>query len=526
LYQTTRKTLPTRRIFVKTSIFIKPALLALAILALTSSAAAQTPDIGWYTANPEADTFWISTADELAGLAELVNGSEENNFKDTINFAGKTIVLTDDIDLSGYGVDSEFNDGKGWVPIGAYETSNHPLEPILFPDRPFYGVFDGSGKMISGLINNTDLFWGAGLFGHLGSGGEVKNVGLVDVKLISYDGIKYSSTGSVVGWVNGGNVTNCYSTGIIAIDRGIVGGVVGVVGGGSVTNCYFIGTISVNDGHAGGVAGFVFNGSSMINSYSTATINALGTISAGGVAGNFAGEMTNCAALNSSIQGYLSSGRVIGRGTTLSNSNNVAFTDMSGSFPDTTGPSTINGADITISQIHSDGTIGGLFTDSAVWTIEPGKLPGLFGSAVDMPEHLQTESSVLSGNRAIPVFNSDEEAFVFPHLVPLVGQLTAGPNPVGRQQSGAIYFFRQGKLMENTVLIIYDASGNLVNRISLVDKTADITDIYGKRQIGSWAFTDMKGKAVSEGVYLARGVITVGGKRENISLVLGVRTHR
>ena len=50
------------------------------------------PDTRWYNAG---SSFTISTADQLAGLAELVNGGNE--------FKGKTITLGAAIDLSAYG---------------------------------------------------------------------------------------------------------------------------------------------------------------------------------------------------------------------------------------------------------------------------------------------------------------------------------------------------------------------------------------------------------------------------------------
>ena len=69
----------------------------------------QFPDTSWYN---ETDTvFTISTADQLAGLAQLVNGGVDS-------FEGKTIILGNDIDLSDYG--EGWNDG-----IGAHLLNEH-----------------------------------------------------------------------------------------------------------------------------------------------------------------------------------------------------------------------------------------------------------------------------------------------------------------------------------------------------------------------------------------------------------------
>ena len=75
--------------------------------------------ITWY--NKNQSTFNISTPQELAGIAYLVN----NNFAD---FSGKTINIISDIDLA----------GKNWVPIGLgssifkgnIEGNNHTIDNI------------------------------------------------------------------------------------------------------------------------------------------------------------------------------------------------------------------------------------------------------------------------------------------------------------------------------------------------------------------------------------------------------------
>ena len=44
-----------------------------------------------------------------------------------------------------------------------------------------------------------------------------------------------------------------------------------------------------------------------------------------------------------------------------------------------------------------------------------------------------------------------------------------------------------------------------------------------RREVGSWDLKDAKGGQVAEGAYLLRGVvITVDGKRERVSVMVGV----
>jgi hypothetical protein len=54
-----------------------------------------TPDTEWYTQNPGADIFNISTAAELAGLAQIFNGTWGGT-PEQDNFLGRTIVFTAD----------------------------------------------------------------------------------------------------------------------------------------------------------------------------------------------------------------------------------------------------------------------------------------------------------------------------------------------------------------------------------------------------------------------------------------------
>lgn len=63
-------------------------------------------DTSWYNEHTSDSEFTITTAAELAGLAQLVNAGND--------FSGKTIRLGADIDLAGH----------GWTPIA-------PLESLL-----------------------------------------------------------------------------------------------------------------------------------------------------------------------------------------------------------------------------------------------------------------------------------------------------------------------------------------------------------------------------------------------------------
>ncbi|MBE6946738.1 MAG: hypothetical protein E7454_00575 [Ruminococcaceae bacterium] len=116
-------------------------------------------DTTWYN---DTDTeFTLTTAEQLAGLAELVDGGN--------NFAGKTVKLGKDLDLAGL----PFN------PIG--HSSN---------GKSFNGTFDGQGHTISNMYEQSDLsawqYEGEyyGLFAYT-NGATIKNVTIADAYISS-----------------------------------------------------------------------------------------------------------------------------------------------------------------------------------------------------------------------------------------------------------------------------------------------------------------------------------------------------
>ncbi|MDR3001727.1 MAG: hypothetical protein LBU89_10740 [Fibromonadaceae bacterium] len=347
----------------------------------------------WYTVNPKATKFTISTASELAGLAQIVNGTWGDS-RD--NFMGKTIMLTDNIDLSQY---------ENWVPIGSFL-------------REFSGTFDGGGHVISNLtISNSlriDNYYSSykGLFGYIRRG-NVKNIGLENVSISGR-----TVVGAVVGKIEYGSIANSYSTGTISGSSNrnsyysFVGGIAGDVReASSITNSYSAAAVSGRV-YVGGIAGSVRANSSVTNSYSTGAI--IGMDGVGGIAGGVedGSRVANCSALNSDVESAYnknisvprSAGRVVGcydgdAWPCRDNkpgiiSNNVAFVGMEDEGGTTYWANKeangLDGTDITAKEIHLDGLqSGGQFTAKNGWTTEKGKLPGLNGKAVEMPKHLR-----------------------------------------------------------------------------------------------------------------------------------------
>ena len=240
------------------------------------------PNIDWYAKNPNADTFTVSTADELAGLAAIVNG-KAGKVKG-FDFRGRTVRLANDIDISAYGAGHTYYDGldyeiEGWVPIG------HGYRPRNDDDLQysFKGVFDGGGKTIRGLyIKSKSHFSYVGLFGNI-HGGEVKNLGVAGVNIDVGGGFAGGLAG-VVGR-DSPRVSNCYTTGAVKGNGSDVGGLVGMFDHGAMLNSYSACDVTGKDYHIGGLVGMARYGSLLKNCYSTGAVSSDGRRISQGVGG-------------------------------------------------------------------------------------------------------------------------------------------------------------------------------------------------------------------------------------------------
>ena len=152
--------------------------------------------------------YEISTAEQLAGLAQMVNAGTD--------FSGKTIKLTADIDLG----------DKEWTPIG---TSRNK----------FAGTFDGQGYTISGLYINTSSQY-QGLFGSTAPEAFIQN--LIVTGSVTANGKNYA--GGIVG--SGGNnkttIRNCGFYGTVTAKK-YFGGIAGT---GKAFNCWYYCTDSTS----------------------------------------------------------------------------------------------------------------------------------------------------------------------------------------------------------------------------------------------------------------------------------------
>lgn len=172
----------------------------------------------------ENDPYQISTAAQLAYLAQKVNAGEAYRYK--------YIVLTADIDLA----------NKEWTPIGIYRNS-------------FQGNFDGRNHTVTRMrISNSSADY-VGLFGECRRHNINSAIKNITVKNSDINGKRF--VGAIVGRAEEINIENCRSIANTINSEKNVGGICGYFGGnpgGKVSQCYNSSEVR-GKMSAGGIAG-------------------------------------------------------------------------------------------------------------------------------------------------------------------------------------------------------------------------------------------------------------------------------
>jgi hypothetical protein len=256
--------------------------------------------------------------------------------------------LMADIDMSGF-MGTQFNI------IGYYDG---PTDP---ENDPFTGVFDGNGHTITNFTYTCDGPDGIGLFGLVGEGARIKNLGVENVNIDA--GYNYNhSIGALVGYNIGGTINNCHSNGAI-VGGEKVGGLVGYNKAGIIAKCSSAGSVTAGGWFAGGLVGR--NHGTIVN------CNAMGNISGhakqvGGLVGDNVGIITSCCATGSISASGQCGGLVGDNSGSITNSyswGDVTASDVVGGFAG------YNRSGATIRRCYSKGHTGG-------WSEEIGGLVG------------------------------------------------------------------------------------------------------------------------------------------------------
>lgn len=366
-------------------------------------------DGSWYA--PDATSYEIASLAQLAYFVKLANGIDTpDGAKET--FAGKTIRLTADIDLTGQDLDGDESNGN-WLPV-----------------ELFSGHFDGGGHVIRGMTvrdprNNYSTKNYRGLFAQL-KDATVSNLGVVEGEIYfnAYGSGCKPFLGLLAGQATDSTIRKVFTTGSVTVEAGNAnpnkkvgatgqGGVVGFLYGGVLSDAYSDVSLlgDVQGSYVGGIAGEV--------AYSPAEVNdvgfvlrandvllqncyAIGSVAfgdhRGGIAGYYSGgtfgkaTLKNCVAANIRVQAdnTFVHNRVVYAGTinpaTTIFSGLHAWKTMPGGSWDNRYRTTTekDGADVPAERLRLAATWKSIFgAGNTSWQCADGALPILNGFAGD-----------------------------------------------------------------------------------------------------------------------------------------------
>ena len=197
-------------------------------------------DTSWYTANENADTYYLYDAADLLGFAQL--GSEGKTF------ASKTVILMADIDLNPDWSADVIEDGTVVFPV---------IPANVWPDiASFAGTLDGNGYTLSGLYKSMTVSGSTGAYGGLFNtlaGGTVKNLKISNSFVLATNtgaGSGSVHVGGIAGDVNAGsNLSNVFMDETVEVwykckGQACVGGAFGYSNGSfTATGFVFVGVV-------------------------------------------------------------------------------------------------------------------------------------------------------------------------------------------------------------------------------------------------------------------------------------------
>ncbi|HKU99926.1 MAG TPA: MBG domain-containing protein, partial [Vineibacter sp.] len=227
---------------------------------------------------------------------------------------------------------------SGFVPVGAISGSG------------FTGALNGMDHVIDGLTISRSSASGVGLFGAVGYGGNVSNLGLTNVTVVGA-----TATGGIAG-VNNGVLNRTYVTGAVT-GANSVGGLVGMNTGVIVYS--YTDTAVRGTQETGGLIGS--NNGAVQYTYAIGSVNGSGGASTGGLVGrNTTGSgVVDHSYASGAVTGTIATGGLVGTNeATVINS----FWDMG-----TTGQSTsAGGTGLTTAQARVSSSYAG-WNFQSVW---------------------------------------------------------------------------------------------------------------------------------------------------------------
>lgn len=237
-------------------------------------------DNSWYH-DKTVREYVLGSAEQLMGLSKLVAEGE--------NFAGKIIVLQNDINVTSY----------VWHPIGTRE-------------HPFAGILDGAGCMVSiGKIYPGEL---GGMFGVL-SGGTIRNLSVSIVE----EQESVDTIGGITALADlGSTIEYCVHVDTLSARNAVVMGGIAGLSEGKVSSCCNNGGLSnknENENVLGGIVGI--SSGVVVGSHNKAFVS--GTNICGGIIGK--GDQTHG---HSQVHGCSNEGKVYVESTDEKNTDAMA----------------------------------------------------------------------------------------------------------------------------------------------------------------------------------------------------------
>jgi hypothetical protein len=250
------------------------------VLVLGFCAGARAAEFAGGTGEPN-DPYRIATPEQLVAL-----GSDPN-------LLDKHFTLVADVDL-------DPNQPGGMVFDRAVIAPDTDDFREGFQGVAFTGLFNGQGHRIRGLTIRSENQH-VGLFGLVGTGGQIRDLGVIDAEIeVSVDTSKRGGGSSGMGILAGesmGSMVRCYTSGTIRSTIA-AGGLVGT-NRGSISLC-FAQALVEGTWQAGGLVSLNYYGS-VDNCYASGTV--LGQGSRGGLIGSHEG-VVNCCYAAASVPAY------------------------------------------------------------------------------------------------------------------------------------------------------------------------------------------------------------------------------
>lgn len=274
-----------------------------------------TIDVSWYH---KTDTeFYISTPEQLMGLAAIVNGIYNEGITNIIgdascivdnrasgsddkdegnsnnlstadyhyggdNFSGRTVYLTNDLDMGAKKSASGLWSGPNYMPIGGQYlmTKNDSSTKI---SASFCGSLNGQGHTVSNIYCERQC-----TTGNYGDGQSVGLIGRLGVHDDDSTSIRPVTP----------TVSNLAVTGAVRSNRS-VGGIVGKIGktsgGAVIENCANFASVSNSDAKGcGGIVGAGWNSDIIRNCYNAGSVTTTYACPTGGISGSNEVKIENC----------------------------------------------------------------------------------------------------------------------------------------------------------------------------------------------------------------------------------------